>query len=152
MGYASTTCAPGERIRYRAHYHWLYWTTGIALCAAPLVALAAGSSSSTLGVAILLGTGLFAPFGIFILIRTLTSEIIVTSDRFVKKTGLISFNAEDISLDKVEEVNLRQDILGAIFGYGALEVHGSGQSEISVTMIQSPEGLRKAIENAGEAQ
>jgi hypothetical protein len=151
MGYASATCGAGERILYRAHYHWLYWMTGLVLVAAPLLTFTAGPITSWQALTVLSLTLMLAPYGVVILVRTLASEIIVTSDRFVKKSGLISFDAEDISLEKIEEVDLRKSVLGAFLGYGTLEVHGSGSSAIVVEMIQSPERLRQEIETAGEA-
>jgi uncharacterized membrane protein YdbT with pleckstrin-like domain len=150
MGYASATCGVRERILYRAHYHWLYWMTGLVLTVSPSLALAAGPITSWAAIAVLGVTLLLVPFGLVILVRTLASEIVVTSDRFIRKSGLISFDAEDISLDKIEEVDLKESILGAILGYGTLEIHGSGTSAIIVEMVQMPERLRKAIETAGE--
>lgn len=151
MGYASATCGVDERILYRAHYHWLYWMSGVLLTAAPLVALAIWPTTTWSTVLALCLTLLLVPFGLVILVRTLSSEIIVTNDRFIRKCGLVSFEAEDISLDRIEEIDLKESLLGAIFGYGTLEVHGSGKGVIVAKMIQAPERLRRAIETAGES-
>ena len=59
--------------------------------------------------------------------------------------------SEDISLDKVEEIELDESILGARLDYGTLEVHGSGMGSIKVEMVQAPERLRHEIESAREA-
>jgi hypothetical protein len=39
-------------------------------------------------------------------------EVAVTSDRFVQKSGLVAITTEEVSLDKIEEVNVDESILG----------------------------------------
>jgi uncharacterized membrane protein YdbT with pleckstrin-like domain len=151
MSYVSQTSGAVECVRFRAHYHWLYWLGGIVLATGPLLTFAAGPIDSWAGLAVLCVTVVGVPFGLVILVRAFATEIAVTSDRFIKKGGLISFESEDISLDKVEEINLEESILGALFGYGTLVVHGSGTGSIRVEMVQSPERLRREIESAREA-
>jgi uncharacterized membrane protein YdbT with pleckstrin-like domain len=68
----------------------------------------------------------------------------------VKKTGLVSITTEEVSLDKIEEVNVKETILGRIFGYGNVDVHGTGAGAIHVTLIGDPIGLRRQIQTARE--
>ena len=77
-------------------------------------------------------------------------EVAVTTDRFVKKTGLVSIETEEVSLDKIEEVNVGETIIGRIFGYGTVDVHGTGAGAIHIKMIDDPVRLRREIQSARE--
>lgn len=150
MSYANTTASPAERVLYRTYYHWLYWLGGAAATASPLLYFALQPMNPLVAVVAACVLAVAIPQGIVMLVRGLTTEIVVTTDRFVKKTGLIALQAEDIALDMIEEVNLDEDILGAILGYGRIKVNGTGGSSITVEMVQSPWRLRREIENASE--
>ena len=68
----------------------------------------------------------------------------------MKKTGLVSINTEEMSIDKIEEVNVEETILGRIFGYGTVSVHGTGAGDIKVYMVTDPVNLRREIQTARE--
>ena len=55
-----------------------------------------------------------------------TTEIAVTNRRLIYKRGWIARRTEEINLRRIEEVNLKQGVLGRIFGWGRLRVHGTG--------------------------
>jgi hypothetical protein len=151
MTYVRRTLSRNERELYQANYHWLYWFAGVLLTLAPALTLAVVAFGNWAMLATLALTAIAVPFGLAILIGAYATEIVVTTDRFVKKSGLISFAAEDMSLDKVEEIELHESILGALFDYGTVEVRGTGTSSIRVDMVQSPERLRHEIDAAREA-
>lgn len=152
MSYATTTASPAERVLYRTYYHWLYWLGGLIMTASTLLPFALEPVSLAAAIAAACAAALAAPLGLFLLYRAVTTEIVVTNDRFLKKTGLIAIRAEDMSLAAIEEVNLSEGILGAILDYGDVKVNGTGGSFIEVTMVQSPWRLRREIESAGELQ
>jgi hypothetical protein len=82
------------------------------------------------------------------LIRKWSTEIVVTSRRIIYKRGLISRRAEELSLGKIEEINLVQSILGRIFGSGRLRLSGTGVGAIALPDVDNPLALRRAIESA----
>jgi uncharacterized membrane protein YdbT with pleckstrin-like domain len=128
MSYVSKTLGSKEKILYQTGYHWLY----------------------SFGAMLLTLTILGLPWGLAMFIRAFATEIAVTSDRFVRKTGLISIQSEEVSLDKIEEVTVHQTILGRIFGYGNVQVHGTGMGDIKCNMVDSPVSLRREIQTARE--
>lgn len=128
MSYVSQTLGSKERILYSTGYHWLY----------------------ALGAMLLTISILGLPWGIAMFMRSFATEIAVTSDRFVRKTGLISIKSEEVSLDKIEEVTVDQTILGRIFGYGNVQVHGTGMGDIKCQMVDNPIRLRREIQTARE--
>jgi uncharacterized membrane protein YdbT with pleckstrin-like domain len=82
-------------------------------------------------------------------IRYHTTEIGVTTHRFIMKTGWIRRDTQEISLDNIEGVQVHQSIWGRIFGFGELIVQGTGVDAVHLPkMLGDPVGFRRAIESA----
>ena len=158
-GYVEQTLAGGEEIVYRANFNWTYsffpvmW---LVLGFSPVILFvlsqfAAGVPFEELrtgwwfaGGAALVGFMLFLNH----MILLWTTEIVVTTYRFVYKTGLISRNTQEVSLNKIEEITLQQSVWGRIFGYGKLVMRGTGVGVIELPAIDNPIRVRQIIENA----
>jgi len=82
------------------------------------------------------------------MIRKWTTEIGVTSHRFVKKTGLVSLRTDEIALPNIEGVRVVQGFWGRIWGYGHLRIEGTGVDAVQLPTIADPVGFRRAIETA----
>ena len=79
------------------------------------------------------------------MIKKWTTERVLTDSRFIKKTGWIIRNTEDIRIDRMEEINLNQSILGRIFDYGDIRISGMGAGSIRLKMIDSPIEFQKSL-------
>jgi uncharacterized membrane protein YdbT with pleckstrin-like domain len=77
-----------------------------------------------------------------------TTEIVVTSHRLVLKRGWLSRSTVEHQLKSIEQVNFHQGLLGRIFNFGRIVVHGTGVEDLVLPNIASPTELVKAIENA----
>lgn len=160
MSYVRKTMSADEKIRYRAHFNWTYDFSALfwlLVGASPLFltayldftrppeSLADNLSSYVIG-----GVAFFMGFLVWLapMIRKWTTEIAVTNQRFVYKRGLISRATEEVSLNKIEEVNLRQSFWGRVFGYGRLTIRGSGVGVIELPELDEPVKLRRAIMEA----
>jgi len=150
MSYVSRTLGSKEKILFQTGYHWLYWL-GTAVLLAPLVTVALVRLPYDGLDYLYLALSAF-PFlsGAYYWVHGMALEVAVTSDRFVKKMGLVSIETEEVSLDKIEEVNIVESIFGRIFGYGTVDVHGTGAGAIRIKMINDPVGLRREIQSARE--
>ena len=126
VSYVTSTLAPSETIVYRANFHWLY-TFSALLWAFTIL-------------------GLVITFER--LIKKWTTEIVVTNYRFIVKTGWIARQTQEVSLDKIEEINLMQTFWGRIWGYGALNIRGTGVGDIKLPEIDDPVRLHKALQEA----
>ncbi|MEM6538728.1 MAG: PH domain-containing protein [Pseudomonadota bacterium] len=159
MTYVESTLASGEKILLRANFNWTYSfgpTLWFAIGLSPAVMLAViqfggGITFEALAVGWYAAAGA-ALLGTLILINHVillwTTEIIVTTYRFVYKQGLIARKAQEVSLNKIEEINLSQSIFGRIFGYGQLTLRGTGVGVIELPNLDSPIKVRRTIENA----
>lgn len=150
MSYVSRTLGKSERVLFDTGYHWLYWL-GVVLLAGPFVAvLLLGIPYQAREYFLLLLTAIPFCYGVYRFVHGIALEIAVTSDRFVKKTGLVSIKTEEVSLDKIEEVSIEESIAGRIFGFGTIFVHGTGAGKIRVVMVKDPVNLRRQIQTARE--
>lgn len=161
-GYVDKTLAPGEDIVYRVHFNWTFSFFPVlwfALGSAPVVMytlLRFGAFGPKVPFEELevgwwfVGASLFV--GLLILLNHLiilwTTEIAVTTYRFVFKTGLIARNTQEVSLNKIEEIILQQSIWGRIFGYGKLVLRGTGVGVINLPNVDDPIVVRRVIERA----
>lgn len=78
-----------------------------------------------------------------------TTEIAVTNRRMIYKKGWIARSTEELGLARIEEVNLKQSVLGRILGYGTLRIGGVGIGAVKLPpYIKAPLTFKMAIEAA----
>jgi uncharacterized membrane protein YdbT with pleckstrin-like domain len=63
----------------------------------------------------------------------------------VHKQGFIRRETFEMSLDKVESVDVDQSIFGRIFNYGNVVVRGVGEGAKKIKTIASPLAFRNSI-------
>jgi uncharacterized membrane protein YdbT with pleckstrin-like domain len=87
-----------------------------------------------------------------LLLEKFTTERAVTDRRVIVKTGIIARHSSELPLERIDEVYLRQSVLGRLFGYGTVLVSGMGGSEkIAFAGIDDPVEFHRAI-GAAKAQ
>jgi len=94
--------------------------------------------------AFLIGLGKFA----HMMIIKATTEIAVTTSRIVYKRGIVARYVGEMSIDRIEGVNVLQSFLGRILNFGRVMVRGMGVGEVVLPAIEDPVTFRKAIEKA----
>lgn len=77
-----------------------------------------------------------------------TTEIAITNNRLIYKRGLIARQVGEISIDRIEGVNVLQTIMGRLFDYGRLAIRGMGIGEVVLPPIENPIKFRQAIDKA----
>ena len=104
------------------------------------------------GTPMLLSLSMAAISAIFALYKTVTAwfhrwitETDVTNLRVVHKTGFIKRQTFEMSLDKVESVDVNQSILGRILNYGNVSIFGVGEGNKTIDTIASPLDFRNHI-------
>jgi len=152
--YLERSLGDGERIVAKAHFHWLYTFRALLALIIPLIVLIIillfGQAFA--GGWLIIAGIIFMAAGIIIflgrMVRRWTTEIAVTSHRFVEKTGLVSLRTNEIALTNIEGVRVYQGIWGRIWGYGRLRIEGTGIDKVDLPPIADPVGFRRAIETA----
>jgi len=149
--YIDEILQPGEKVLYSTNAHWMFYLPAIAAWAAALVLLIF-SRTVTADMLTLACLALAAIAGLAALYWTAafwfhrsTTETDVTNMRVVHKTGFIKRRTFEMSLDKIESVDVDQSILGRIMNYGDVTIRGVGEGFEKIKTIASPLAFRSAI-------
>jgi uncharacterized membrane protein YdbT with pleckstrin-like domain len=149
--YIDEILQPGEKVLYSTNAHWIFFLPAIAgwIVAIVFVVL---SYLVPAGAPALLCLSMAAISAIVALYKTVTAwfhrwttETDVTSLRVVHKTGFITRQTFEMSLDKVESVDVNQSILGRILNYGNVTIRGVGEGVETIKTIASPLAFRNSI-------
>ncbi len=126
MTYIEKSLGAHERLIAVARFHWWYTFTAI-LAALTIIGLVVA---------------------IPMMIRKWSTEIAVTTHRFVKKTGWLSLSTEEMALHNIEGVKVVQTFWGRLLNYGTIRIEGTGVDAVQLPIIADPIEFRRAIETA----
>ncbi len=158
MAYYTKVLLPDEQVGAVSRLHWaIYLKAWIVL----LLAAAAGidflhlrstgdaNSGDSVSIVLLVVTGALLLIGVILLlsawVRRITTEIVVTDRRIIFKEGFVRRRTMEMTMSKVESVDVEQSILGRVFNYGTILIRGTGSSYEPLRMIGDPLKLRTAI-------
>lgn len=145
MSYIQSTLIKDEEIILAPQVHPIvYWnpliSIGVLILFLGIIGSmdSSGETWSTIGSVILLLflVGLFWHF--FNKWYYKNVEMAVTNKRVVAKTGIISVHSEELQWNRIESIEIRQGILGRIFGYGNVHFTGTGTSSVLFRYVQDP--------------
>lgn len=152
MSYLAHILQPDEKVLVDGHLHWIIYRRAIlfalltALCAGVLffVKDQQGLKFSALSLAFIFGA-LTIVFALHAWWRSFMTEIAVTTNRVIYKTGFIRRYTVEMNMDKVESVDVMQPLLGRLLDYGSIRVRGTGASLEQLDYVAHPLALRSAI-------
>jgi uncharacterized membrane protein YdbT with pleckstrin-like domain len=153
MSYLERCLQPGESLLATRRLHWVIylWPVVLMVAGAGLAAWTALASprASTIFLAV---AGVLLAAGILTFLQKAlvgwSTEYAVTDHRLLVKRGLLSVHTVEMSLDKIESVDVDQSLIGRMLGYGAVTVHGVGSRWDPITLIPDPSAFRNAISSA----
>ena len=149
--YIDDILQPDEKVLYSTNTHWIFFLPAIVawIVAAAFFVVSGMVVGETL---MLLCLSMAAIAAVFALYKTATAwfhrwttETDVTNLRVVHKTGFIKRQTFEMSLDKVESVDVNQSILGRILNYGNVSIFGVGEGNKTIDTIASPLEFRNHI-------
>jgi uncharacterized membrane protein YdbT with pleckstrin-like domain len=79
-----------------------------------------------------------------------THAYVVTNRRVVVREGWWTRNTLELLLNKVETVEVHQDVFGRLFGYGIVEICGTGGTNERFHGISDPLAFRRAVHEAAD--
>ena len=149
--YIDDILQPGEKVLYSTNAHWIFYVPAIAAWIVALFLFLLSRQTTTESI-VLLWLAASAVVALVALYWTLTAwfhrwttETDVTNMRVVHKTGFIKRRTFEMSLDKVESVDVNQSILGRILNYGDVTILGVGEGKETISTIASPLDFRNFI-------
>jgi uncharacterized membrane protein YdbT with pleckstrin-like domain len=128
-GYVGKTLVAGEVPLYRAHLSRWIFLPGIVL------------SPFLIGLPLLLLEWL----------QYRSTEMAITNRRVLVKHGLVSRRTVELRLSKVESAQVHQGLLARMFGYGSVEIIGTGGTRERFGFIANPLAFRRALTEAQDA-
>jgi uncharacterized membrane protein YdbT with pleckstrin-like domain len=152
MPYVTRVLQPGETVVYMTKLHWVIYWRAIALL---LIAIGLGVAASytlsnpnlTLGLRI--AAAIFALLALWsalrAFVRRATTELAVTDQRVIYKTGLLSRHTHEMNRIRVQYVTVHQSLLGRILGYGTVIVHGTGSAFDPIRNVSAPLTFRSYL-------
>jgi membrane protein YdbS with pleckstrin-like domain len=154
MGCVEQSLGQNETLIYKARFHWLYyagaWASLILLLVLAIWIIFYASAWVEW---FLLASCIV---GLLLLLRSMipiwTTEIAVTNHRLIVKRGWLSRSTDELQLKAIEQVNFQQGLLGRVFDFGSVDVHGTGVDDLRIPAVAAPLGLLRAIEDAASPQ
>jgi uncharacterized membrane protein YdbT with pleckstrin-like domain len=149
--YIDDILQPGEKVLYSTNAHWIFYLPAIAawILAVVLFFLSRATVTESIVLLYLSAAAVVAIAALYWTFKAWfhrwTTETDVTNLRVVHKTGFIKRRTFEMSLDKVESVDVDQSILGRILNYGNVTVRGVGEGAETITTIASPLDFRNHI-------
>lgn len=128
---------------YQAHLHWILFVWPVVFfCFAVFV----GVQYDFLRMPSI-GVALIAIFWeVVIWLTYQCSFLIIKKKQVILCTGIFMRQTLDISLNKIESIDIRQSILGSILHYGSLVITGTGGTRQYVNFLNRPLTCRRYIE------
>jgi uncharacterized membrane protein YdbT with pleckstrin-like domain len=115
--YIAETLIEGEKVTYEAKLHWVIFFSWRSL------------------------------FTLFVhpILERISSEFVVTNKRVVWKQGIVRRRTGEMTLGKIENVQVDQTFFGRLLNYGTVALVGTGGTRESFDLISGPLRFRKAI-------
>lgn len=85
------------------------------------------------------------PWVLWVFISRRTTEMAYTNKRMILKTGIFSRDTDEIRIDRIESIDIKQSIVGRILGFGTIYVTGTGAKIIALEAVTDVIEIRKAL-------
>lgn len=140
--YVNKHLTKDEVVVYEASYHWIIFLSPaiLTLFFVPIMLVAYKANYNWI---IFLLSILILIFFIEQIIAMLTDEFVITNKRVFIRVGFISRKTLEMNLGKIESINVSQNILGRILGYGSVRVIGTGGTKEPFYRISKPLEFKK---------
>jgi uncharacterized membrane protein YdbT with pleckstrin-like domain len=157
VGYIEKNLVPGEKVLYKTRLHWIVLLRpllfglllaggGLALLIGEYYARVQGAGQQAMligGIALLVVGGIVIVAGF---IRRNATEVAVSNQRVLIKTGLYSRKSIEVMLSKVESIGVEESALGRMLGYGSVIVRGTGGTFETFHLISHPNEFRRQVQ------
>ena len=142
MGYVRNVLQPNETLIHEAELSWVGYLTGVLVLVGALVLWVAGGEIFGRPLWVDIVAAAVALLALWLLGRAWferwTTEVAITDRRIIHKTGFIRRNTIEMSVEKVESVDVNQSLLGRLLDYGDVLVRGTGAGLAPLKDIDAP--------------
>jgi uncharacterized membrane protein YdbT with pleckstrin-like domain len=147
--YVQKVLQPGESVLHQAKLSWVMYLPGLFVLIGAGVVF--GLSRAIFGAVWWadIVSLIIAAIGLYLVaaewFERWTTEIAITDRRVIFKRGFIRRDTIEMSLEKVESVDVNQSLLGRLFDYGNVTIRGTGTGFAPLRSIDSPLEFRSHV-------
>ena len=156
MSYVRRVLQPNETLLHEAKLSWVGYLPGILLLLFAAILWVAGGEIFGWPLWVDIVAGIVAVIALWLVaaawFERWTTEIAITDRRVIHKTGFIRRNTIEMSVEKVESVDVRQSLLGRVLDYGDVIVRGTGVGLAPLKEIAAPLAFRSRLIGASHRQ
>jgi uncharacterized membrane protein YdbT with pleckstrin-like domain len=156
MAFPERLLNEGEEVLVDTHPHWWMFAgvvTRLILAIAIAITIVAkfdGKAVNYIGIALI---ALAALNLVVVYLRWTTTEFVLTSDRLVTRTGVLSRQSREIPLERIMDLACHQSLFERIIHAGDLLIESGGErGQETFPNIGEPMELQNAVYRAMEAK
>ena len=138
--YIDEILQPNERVLYSTNAHWIYYLPAIAAWIVAILLFVLSRTTETEGLILL-----WLSASVVAAIAALYWTAKAWFHLWTTETDVTNLRTFEMSLDKVESVDVNQTILGRILNYGDVTILGVGEGKETISTIASPLIFRNYI-------
>ena len=153
MSYVEGTLSQGEEIKEKVRLHWVNYLFTWFLCLLVFLLVLLWLVDATLRQSLecQIFVGVAVLWAVYDYLRLATIEMVITNKRVICKKGIISVKTQELKTNKIESVEIKQSILGRIFGYGTLMFSGTGTAKVRFAAVDNPWVVKSQVETIIES-
>lgn len=132
-----------ENVVYRTRLHWIIFAPPLLLFAAGLGAVAFQPVTAV----VLLAASAAAILAAYA--KYASTEIVITDQRIVYKSGLLARKTVEMRKDKIESIDVSESVFGRLLDFGSVTVKGTGGGIEAIHNVAAPFELRHHVADGG---
>ena len=130
-------------IVYQARLHWIIFFWPAIVFASALYVSEVSPLFRNIGHI----TALLSLVWLVVMVMTYYFSVLIIKERqIILCTGILTRQTLDLSLNKIESIDIRQSVLGSLFQYGSLVITGTGGTRQYINYLNQPLTCRRHIE------
>jgi hypothetical protein len=149
MSFIRDNLTPGEEIIFNGKLHWFIMIPHLivvflfAMTIIPAVLVdAVGWFFCCSGPCLLFG----GAAAIDAFAKFITTEMVITNQRFITVSGLVNRTHFDMQLNRIEGIWVNRPMIGNVLDYGTLILSGPSGGQHKFALLQSPQQFREVLQ------
>jgi uncharacterized membrane protein YdbT with pleckstrin-like domain len=132
-----------EKNVYQCRLHWIIFLRPLFLLLIPALVTYLGLYSLEAWLAFIL---IVAVWLLSEMVKYMFTVVTIKPNNVIIQSGFLIQQTLDFPMRRIESIDIRQTIIGAIFNYGDIVITGSGGTQEVVAAIEHPLTCRRYIE------